>query len=83
VQCPKINTQQLHNQISAMMTEILPLMRAHYNDVCSSQLLHRIKLRVLELAQSAEGGRGEFERFFHKQLQSILHESLVKYEGRK
>ena len=54
--------------------------------------LARQRSDVTPGAGGATGGRGsdggggqrqEFVRFFHKQLASILHDSLAKFEGRK
>ena len=88
-QCPRIDPQQLDAQIKAIMTEIIPVLKEHMDDVCSQQLLHYIRRLVLALAkhrnaeEDEENSAHEFVRFFHKQLASILQDTLAKFEGRK
>ena len=52
------------------------------DDVCSQQLLQYIRRLVLSLTKQKDDGH-EFVRFFHKQLGSILQDTLAKFEGRK
>ena len=68
------------------MKEIIPLLKEHMDDVCSQQLLLYIKRLVLSLTRQRSDDvapQHEFVRFFHKQLSSILQDSLAKFEGRK
>ena len=58
------------------------MMYVNFQDVCSTQLLQYIKRLVLTLTKQKDDGL-EFVRFFHKQLGSILQDSLAKFEGRK
>uniref|UniRef100_F7DKJ1 Pericentriolar material 1 n=1 Tax=Monodelphis domestica TaxID=13616 RepID=F7DKJ1_MONDO len=39
VPCPRIDTQQLDRQIKAIMKEVIPFLKEHMDEVCSSQLL--------------------------------------------
>ena len=80
---PRIDTQQLDAQIKAIMTEIIPVLKEHMDDVCSQQLLLYIRRLVLSLTKQRDDDSQEFVRFFHKQLGSILQDSLAKFEGRK
>lgn len=65
------------------MTEIIPVLKEHMDDVCSPQLLLYIKRLVLSLTRQRDDGAQDFVPFFHKQLASILSDSLAKFEGRK
>ncbi|NXV12363.1 PCM1 protein, partial [Cepphus grylle] len=76
VPCPRIDTQQLDRQIKAIMKE------EHMDEVCSSQLLTSVRRMVLTLTQQNDESK-EFVKFFHKQLGSILQDSLAKFAGRK
>ncbi|KAJ8383117.1 hypothetical protein SKAU_G00038950 [Synaphobranchus kaupii] len=81
VPCPQIDTQQLDRQIKAIMSEVLPFLQEHMDDVCSTQLLTSIRRMVMRLTQQNDESK-EFVRFFHKQLGGILQESLTKFCGR-
>ncbi|KFV12070.1 Pericentriolar material 1 protein, partial [Pterocles gutturalis] len=76
VPCPRIDTQQIDRQIKAIMKE------EHMDEVCSSQLLTSVRRMVLTLTQQNDESK-EFVKFFHKQLGSILQDSLAKFAGRK
>ncbi|XP_014350317.1 pericentriolar material 1 protein isoform X4 [Latimeria chalumnae] len=82
IPCPRIDTQQLDKQIKAIMTEVIPFLKEHMEDVCSPQLLTSIRRMVLTLTQENDESK-EFVRFFHKQLGGILQDSLTKFAGRK
>uniref|UniRef100_G3UPV8 Pericentriolar material 1 protein C-terminal domain-containing protein n=1 Tax=Meleagris gallopavo TaxID=9103 RepID=G3UPV8_MELGA len=82
VPCPRIDTQQLDRQIKAIMKEVIPFLKEHMNEVCSSQLLTSVRRMVLTLTQQNDESK-EFVKFFHKQLGSILQDSLAKFAGRK
>ncbi|XP_064917126.1 pericentriolar material 1 protein isoform X21 [Columba livia] len=82
VPCPHIDTQQLDRQIKAIMKEVIPFLKEHMDEVCSSQLLTSVRRMVLTLTQQNDESK-EFVKFFHKQLGSILQDSLAKFAGRK
>ncbi|NWH72723.1 PCM1 protein, partial [Piaya cayana] len=82
VPCPRIDTQQLDRQIKAIMKEVIPFLKEHLDEVCSSQLLTSVRRMVLTLTQQNDESK-EFVKFFHKQLGSILQDSLAKFSGRK
>ncbi|KFP69194.1 Pericentriolar material 1 protein, partial [Acanthisitta chloris] len=82
VPCPRIDTQQLDHQIKAIMKEVIPFLKEHMDEVCSSQLLTSVRRMVLILTQQNDESK-EFVKFFHKQLGSILQDSLAKFAGRK
>ncbi|XP_045142766.1 pericentriolar material 1 protein isoform X6 [Echinops telfairi] len=82
VPCPRIDTQQLDRQIKAIMKEVIPFLKEHMDDVCSSQLLTSVRRMVLTLTQQNDESK-EFVKFFHKQLGSILQDSLAKFAGKK
>ncbi|KAH3829898.1 pericentriolar material 1 protein-like isoform X2 [Dreissena polymorpha] len=79
---PRIDTQQLDQQIKSIMTEVIPVIKEHMDNMCSPQLLAYVKRLVLSLTRQYDSGQ-EFARFFHRQLGSILQDTLAKYEGRK
>ncbi|OXB83872.1 UNVERIFIED_CONTAM: hypothetical protein H355_003084 [Colinus virginianus] len=76
------DTQQLDRQIKAIMKEVIPFLKEHMDEVCSSQLLTSVRRMVLTLTQQNDESK-EFVKFFHKQLGSILQDSLAKFAGRK
>ncbi|XP_054980537.1 pericentriolar material 1 protein isoform X5 [Sorex araneus] len=82
VPCPRIDTQQLDRQIKAIMKEVIPFLKEHMDEVCSTQLLTSVRRMVLTLTQQNDESK-EFVKFFHKQLGSILQDSLAKFAGRK
>ena len=45
----RIDTQQLDRQIKLIMSVIIPVLREHMDNVCSSQLLEYIQHRVIEV----------------------------------
>ncbi|KAM9399327.1 pericentriolar material 1 protein-like isoform 7-T10 [Salvelinus alpinus] len=81
VHCPQIDTQQLDRQIKAIMTEVIPFLKEHMDEVCSNQLLTSVRRMVLTLTQQNDESK-EFVRFFHRQLGGILQDSLSKFAGR-
>ncbi|KAM4808493.1 pericentriolar material 1 protein [Rhinophrynus dorsalis] len=82
VPCPRIDTQQLDRQIKAIMNEVIPFLKEHMEEVCSPNLLTSIRRMVLTLTQQNDESK-EFVKFFHKQLGSILQDSLAKFSNRK
>ncbi|CAI9533062.1 unnamed protein product [Staurois parvus] len=82
VPCPRIDTQQLDRQIKAIMKEVIPFLKEHMEEVCSSHLLTSIRRMVLALTQQNDESK-EFVKFFHKQLGSILQDSLEKFSNKK
>ncbi|XP_041958480.1 pericentriolar material 1 protein isoform X1 [Alosa sapidissima] len=81
MRCPQIDTQQLDRQIKAIMTEVIPFLKEHMDEVCSHQLLTSVRRMVLTLTQQNDESK-EFVRFFHRQLGGILQDSLGKFVGR-
>ncbi|KAK7496607.1 hypothetical protein BaRGS_00012259 [Batillaria attramentaria] len=79
---PRIDAQELDQQIKGVMGQVIPVIKEHINDVCSPQLLAYIQRLVLSLVRQP-GHTHEFARFFYGQLASILHDSLSKFEGRR
>ncbi|KAM4050965.1 pericentriolar material 1 protein isoform 2-T2 [Anomaloglossus baeobatrachus] len=82
VPCPRIDTQQLDRQIKAIMKEVIPFLKEHMEEVCSPHLLTAIRRMVLTLTQQNDESK-EFVKFFHKQLGSILQDSLAKFSNKK
>lgn len=79
---PRIDAQELDQQIKGVMGQVIPVIKEHINDVCSPQLLAYIQRLVLSLVRQP-GHTHEFARFFYGQLSSILQDSLGKFEGRR
>ncbi|XP_036372444.1 pericentriolar material 1 protein-like [Megalops cyprinoides] len=78
--CPQIDIEQLDQQIKAIMTEVIPFLKEHMEEVCSLQLLSSVRRMVLSLTQRSDS-KGCF-RFLHRQLDHILKENLSKFAGR-
>ncbi|XP_032079663.1 pericentriolar material 1 protein isoform X3 [Thamnophis elegans] len=76
------DTQQLDRQIKAIMKEVIPFLKEHMDEICTSQLLTVVKRMVLTLTQQNDESK-EFVKIFHKQLGSILQDSLAKFAGKK
>ena len=95
VQCaePQLDTRELDHEIKEIMLQIIPVVKQQMNGVCSEPVLHYIQqlttsLTRLQQLQSLPQGTAspryaEFSRFFHRQLDSILRDSLAKFEGQK
>ena len=45
----RIDTQKLDRQIKQIMTEIIPVLREHMDNVCSGQLLQYLQQKVIEV----------------------------------
>jgi pericentriolar material 1 protein len=77
------------------MVQIIPVVKQQMNGICSQQLLHYIQQLTLSLTRlqqlhqqpqsrsASSSHTNEFARFFHRQLDTILRDSLAKFEGRK
>lgn len=78
---PKIDTQQVDRQIKSIMTEIIPVIKQHMDNVCSSELLTYIKRLVLSLTRQRDSI--QYARFYYTQLGSSLQDTLSKFEGRR
>ncbi|KAG8453735.1 hypothetical protein GDO86_000384 [Hymenochirus boettgeri] len=82
IPCPYIDSKQLDKQIKAIMKEVIPFLKEHMEEVCSPHLLTSIRRLVLTLTQQNDESK-EFVKFFHKQLGSILQDSLAKFSSKK
>ncbi|OCT99546.1 hypothetical protein XELAEV_18005328mg [Xenopus laevis] len=82
IPCPYIDSKQLDRQIKAIMKEVIPFLKEHMEEVCSPNLLTSIRRLVLTLTQQNDESK-EFVKFFHKQLGSILQDSLAKFSSKK
>uniref|UniRef100_A0A6I8T1H3 Pericentriolar material 1 n=1 Tax=Xenopus tropicalis TaxID=8364 RepID=A0A6I8T1H3_XENTR len=82
IPCPYIDSKQLDRQIKAIMKEVIPFLKEHMEEVCSPNLLTSIRRLVLTLTQQNDESK-EFVKFFHKQLGSILQDSLAKFSNKK
>uniref|UniRef100_A0A8C2Y9Y7 Pericentriolar material 1 n=1 Tax=Coturnix japonica TaxID=93934 RepID=A0A8C2Y9Y7_COTJA len=89
VPCPRIDTQQLDRQIKAIMKEVIPFLKEHMDEVCSSQLLTSVRRMVLTLTQQNDESK-EFVKKDYKLLCLLLifritnsTDSLAKFAGRK
>ena len=79
---PRINTQQVDKQMKDIMKQITPVIKEHLDDVCSQQLVQYIRRLILALTKHKDDSH-DIAKFFHKQLDSILQDSLSTFEGRK
>ncbi|KAK3606346.1 hypothetical protein CHS0354_041982 [Potamilus streckersoni] len=79
---PRINTQLLDRHIKTIMKEVMPVIKEHMDNTCSPQLLAYIKNLALSLTRQYDSGQ-EFSKFFHRQLGTVLQDSLAKFEGKK
>jgi len=89
----QLDTRELDHEVKEIMLQIIPVVKAQISSVATEQLLHYVQqlttsLTRLQQLQSLPHGTAspryaEFSRFFHRQLDSIVHDSLAKFEGRK
>jgi len=81
---PSVDTQKLDQQIKAVMVDLIPFLNENINCICTDQLLDQIRNLILHFAKQKEpeSEKEQFGRFFHSQLDSILRDSLMKFNGR-
>jgi pericentriolar material 1 protein len=73
------------------MMQLIPVVKQQMNGVCTQQLLLYIqqlttsltRLQQLQTLPTVAPRYNEFSRLFQRQLDSILRDSLAKFEGRK
>eukprot|EP00794_Sanderia_malayensis_P007218 gene7218-8026_t len=84
IQQPSIDTQKLDRQIKAIMLELIPFLNEHMEAQCTQAFLSELKDLILKLAKEKEpeAEKQEFGRSFHRQLESVLKDSLNKFESR-
>ncbi|KAH0616162.1 hypothetical protein JD844_027082 [Phrynosoma platyrhinos] len=80
VPCPRIDTQQLDRQIKAIMKEVIPFLKEHMDEICSTQLLTSVRRMVLTLTQQNDESK-EFDslaKFAGKKLKDCGEDLLVE-----
>ncbi|KAG8134689.1 hypothetical protein E2320_007787 [Naja naja] len=80
IPCPRIDTQQLDRQIKAIMKEVIPFLKEHMDEICTSQLLTAVKRMVLTLTQQNDESK-EFDslaKFAGKKLKDCGEDLLVE-----
>ncbi|XP_065059055.1 pericentriolar material 1 protein-like [Rhopilema esculentum] len=84
IQQPSIDTQKLDRQIKSIMMELIPFLNEHMEAQCTASFLSELKSVILKLAREKEpeAERQEFGRSFNRQLESVLKDSLSRFEGR-
>jgi len=82
---PSVDTQKLDQQIKAVMMDLIPFLNENIDLTCDEEFLDKVRNLIVEFAKQKEPGSEEqqFGRFFHSQLDSILRDSLMKFNGRK
>ena len=82
---PSVDTQKLDKQIKAVMIDLIPFLNDNIEKACDEEFLENVRSLIVEFAKQKEPGSEEqqFGRFFHSQLDSILRDSLMKFNGRK
>ena len=82
---PSVDTQKLDKQIKAVMIDLIPFLNENIEKTCDEEFLEKVRSLIVEFAKQKEPGSEEqqFGRFFHSQLDSILRDSLMKFNGRK
>jgi len=63
--------------------EVIPVIKEHISGICSQPFLQYIEDLVMSLLRQTDQTQPEFERFFRRQLATILKDSLAKFKGRK
>jgi len=84
LQQPSIDTQKLDKQIKSIMMDLIPFLNEHMESHCSPKFLSELNSLIFKLAKQKEPGaeKQEFGRSFHRQLESVLKDSLCRFEGR-
>ena len=82
---PSVDTHKLDQQIKAVMVDLIPFLNENIDKTCNEDFLDLIRRLIVEFAKQKEPGseNEQFGRFFHSQLDSILRDSLMKFNGRK
>lgn len=82
---PSVDTHKLDQQIKAVMVDLIPFLNENIDKTCNEDFLDLIRRLIVEFAKEKEPGseNEQFGRFFHSQLDSILRDSLMKFNGRK
>ncbi len=90
--CPNVDPQQLNEEIRGVIHFLVPMLKEVSPQVCSASLLswirelimRRIRIVIARLHGDSSVGpsNAEFDRFFDKQLGSLLRDTLQRYEGK-
>lgn len=85
LQQPSLDTQKLDQQIKAVMMDLMPFLNENIDKTCDEEFLDKVRNLIVEFAKEKEPGseQEQFGRFFHTQLDSILRDSLIKFNSRK
>ena len=85
IQQSSVDTQKLDRQIKAVMMDLIPFLNENISETCTEEFLDKIRSLIVEFAKEKEPGSEEeqFSRFFHSQLDSILKDSLMKFNARR
>lgn len=82
---PSLDTEKLDQQIKSVMIDLIPFLNKCIESTCTDDILDQIRSHIVILAKEKEpeAEKEKFGRFFHLQLDSILRDSLIKFQGRK
>ena len=89
---PRINTRLLDEEIKAVIHFIIPLLKQRSSETCTPQLLMWVRdvtlcrignftTRTPLAADNEYSERLEFDRFFMKQLTSLISDSLARFDS--
>lgn len=79
----KVDVSGLEIQIQSIVDELIPFLRDNVNEVCNPNLLAYLRKLVLTLATNKCPGADSMGGFLHRQLSSILDDTLAKFSGQK
>ena len=80
-----LDTEKLDQQIKLVMIDLIPFLNKSIESTCTDDILDQIRSHIVKLAKEKEpeAEKEKFGRFFHLQIDSILRDSLIKFQGRK
>lgn len=76
---PSVDTKKLDRQIKSVMMDLIPFLNDHIESICDEELLGEIRRSIVQFSK----GKEQFDESFHRQLDSILKDSLMKFHSRK
>uniref|UniRef100_T1J1Q6 Uncharacterized protein n=1 Tax=Strigamia maritima TaxID=126957 RepID=T1J1Q6_STRMM len=82
ISCSEMTSKQLDDKIQVIMMEVIPFLKAHLDDVCSTKLLSCLQQLVISLATQRDVD-AEFTNLLRKRLTTALQAAHAKYTGKK
>lgn len=79
----KVDVTDLEVQIQGIVDELIPFLKDNVAETCTPTLLAYLRKLVLTLATNKCPGADSMGGFLHRQLKTILDDTLIKFSGQK